>query len=147
LVIVAIISAVAALAGVLLGQLLARNTTKQNWIRDSNQKAAVQCLAALEASRHIVDDMRRASSQEQRDLYYARWLESMKQVYPAVVEIDLMFPPTVRKALRVTTDSLNDYMISVRKQSPDWRSALDEYHDKRREFVNGMRKVLGVPRD
>jgi hypothetical protein len=144
---ITIVSAVAALAGVVLGQVLTRNTAKQNWIRDANRKAAVQCLAALEVSRHVVDDMRGANSAEQRDHCYLKWRESMRDIYPAVAEVDLLFPPMVRKALRPTTESLNKYMTAVRKQSNDWRASLDSYHDERRALINNMRAVLDIPRD
>lgn len=103
-----IISAVAALAGVLLGSLLSRSGEYRKWLRTERHRAATELLAAGEAGRRGVYARHgREDTAAVRDEVMAE----AARVHIALEAAHLVFPPSVVAAANQYSEITSEFLL------------------------------------
>lgn len=140
------ISAIAALAGVALGQLLARSGEYRKWLRAERHKAAAELLAAGEA-------MRRHSATRIGDLYATgtvrdgasdEYLAILERLALALEAARTVFPPPVAALAERLENAAHGlaFVPGKKKEQAQGPTPGDMYASARAEFTGAARRLI-----
>lgn len=142
----AVVSAIAALSGVGLGQLLARSAEYRKWLRSERHAAARDLLAAAEALRtyavrQIGDRYKGTIREDSADTYVAALerlslaLEAVRTVYPAPVA-------ALGDQLETAAHAFASVLAELEQEQGQGPSLGDTYMTARAKFTDAARRLV-----
>jgi hypothetical protein len=140
-----VISAVAALAGVVLGQLLARSGEYGKWLREERHRAAAELLAAAEAlRRHSAARVVGRYVGTTRDDPADEHLADLERLTLAAEAVRTVFPPTVATLADQLSDAAQElaYVGLKQRARAGEPSPGDLYSSARAEFTGAARRLI-----
>ncbi len=138
-----VISAVAALAGVVLGQLLARSGEYGKWLREERHRAAAELLAAGEAiRRHSAARILDRVAGTIRDAAADEHLADLERLALAAEAVRTVFPPAVATLADLLRDTAHELAYVGFKKQPDGPSPGDLYASARDAFTAAARRLI-----
>jgi hypothetical protein len=140
-----VVSAGAALGGVLLGQVLARSGEYRKWLRTERHKAASEMLAAAETAKRGIY-VRSGSKVEEYENVRGEAMAEASRVFSALESVRLVFPPRIVEFAERYSGIIAQF-LAVQHTNP---SALveppDEYYDVRAAFTRASGKLIAPGR-
>ena len=139
----AVITAIAALAGVVLGQLLARSGEYRKWLRSERHKAAAELLAVGEA-------IRRHSAARIGDLYTGtvraggadEHLGDLERLALAVEAARTIYPPETVALIGRLEAAAHELVYVPHKEQSQGASPGEVYASARDEFTEAVRRLI-----
>ena len=135
-----IIGALAALAGILMGQLLAKRSDHQRWVRERRFEA---CSAFMEALTkfNISFGAFDPSKGEQKQDFLDVLLQRIEQLTAATAKVWLVCP----QALRMLANEATNVAISLAQRQPERDEELHErFYRLHLDFTFAAQRLLGV---
>jgi len=140
-----IVSAGAALGGVLLGQVLARSGEYRKWLRTERHKAASEMLAAAEEAKRGVY-ARSGSKVEDYENVRGEAMAEASRVFSALESVRLVFPSHVVELAERYSDIIGQFLAEQHGNPSALIGPPDEYYDVRAAFTHASGKLIAPGR-